>query len=143
MPTSSFAQSARQARQLDLLHVLQGFVLGVLQEISLALRMQRQTRRRESGITHIARDRQRQYCSCVSDILFGAVEQVQGPISNPFCLLVNTSPGGRDQSPFCSSVPSSAGKSAASKSGQGERDRCQTPPMAMATCPQPRVPCEL
>lgn len=41
LPAPSFAQSARQARQLDLLHVLQGFVLGVLQEISLALGMHR------------------------------------------------------------------------------------------------------
>lgn len=41
LPAPSFAQSARQARQLDLLHVLQGFILGVLQEISLALGMHR------------------------------------------------------------------------------------------------------
>lgn len=45
MPASSFAQSAGQAGQLDLLHVLQGFILGVLQEVTLALRTHRQTGR--------------------------------------------------------------------------------------------------
>lgn len=83
MPAARFAQSAGQARQLDLLHVLQGFILGVLQEISLALRMHRQTRRRESGIAHIAQDQKWQFCTSVSVILFSAVKQVPGPVSNP------------------------------------------------------------
>lgn len=49
MSASSFAQSAGQTGQLDLLHVLQGFILGVLQEVTLALRMHTQTGRESQG----------------------------------------------------------------------------------------------
>lgn len=78
LPTPSFAQSTRQARQLDLLHVLQGFVLGVLQEISLALGMHRHAG--ESQGLHTSLRTKSSNTAPVS-------LQVPGPISNHLCPL--------------------------------------------------------
>lgn len=78
LPAPSFAQSARQACQLDLLHVLQGFVLGVLQEISLALGMHRHAG--ESQGLHISLRTKSSDTALVS-------LQVPGPISNRLCPL--------------------------------------------------------
>lgn len=117
VPAPRFAQSTRQARQLDLLHVLQGFVLGVLQEISLALRMHRQTCGRESGVTHNTQDRRQQYCSCVSALLLSQVLS-QIPSFHQECQSL-----GRDQSSFCTPTPSSLSKAAASTVGRVSRTR--------------------
>lgn len=78
LPAPSFAQSARQACQLDLLHVLQGFVLGVLQEISLALGMHRHAG--ESQGLHTSLRTKSSDTALVS-------LQVPGPISNRLCPL--------------------------------------------------------
>ena len=43
----SFTEAARQARQLDLLHVFYGFILGVLQQVSLALQTSRNKHQRK------------------------------------------------------------------------------------------------
>lgn len=78
LPAPSFAQSTRQACQLDLLHVLQGFVLGVLQEISLALGMHRHAG--ESQGLHTSLRTKSSNTAPVS-------LQVSGPISSHFCPL--------------------------------------------------------
>lgn len=99
MPASSFAQSAGQAGQLDLLHVLQGFILGVLQEVTLALRTHRQTGRVRDH-AHCLGPKARTPLSCllncsvpwnVTQVLF------QIPSAPPSAPL-----SGRDWSPLCS-----------------------------------------
>lgn len=98
MPASSFAQSAGQAGQLDLLHVLQGFILGVLQEVTLALRTHRQTGRESQGSRTLLGTKSKN-TTPVSAELFGTMEWDPGPVSNP--LRPPSAPlSGRDRSPL-------------------------------------------
>lgn len=102
MPASSFAQSAGQAGQLDLLHVLQGFILGVLQEVTLALRTHRQTGRESQGSRTLLGTKSKN-TTPVSAELFGTMEWDPGPVSNP--LRPPSAPlSGRDWSPLWSSA---------------------------------------
>lgn len=95
LPTSSFAQSTRQARQLDLLHVLQGFVLGILQEISLALGMYRHAAQSQ-GLHTLLRTK--------SSNTAPMPLQVPGPVSNHLCSLE------MGLGPSCSLVPAQWGR---------------------------------
>lgn len=120
LPTSSFAQSARQARQLDLLHVLQGFVLGVLQEVSLALRMQTDTQETVRDRTHRSGPKAAILLSCVCHTVRCHGPGPRSCLKSPLPP-VNASLWGRDWSPFGSPAPSSARKAAASTVGQAPR----------------------
>lgn len=121
MPASSFAQSAGQAGQLDLLHVLQGFILGVLQEVTLALRTHRQTGSQGSCTLLGTKSKN---TTLVSAELFGTMECDPGPVSNPLCpppppLVEGT------EAP-CAARLTREGSS--QHTGKGECDGHQTPP---------------
>jgi len=109
VPAASPAQPARQARQLDLLHVLQGFALGVLQEVPLALRMHRQTGGTVRGRVH------------------------QQPRSEPPC---EPRPRGQGLQPRSQPGARPSGDGGGQCSGQAEQDSpAPDTPVATAACP--------